>query len=203
MLESREHAMVFFVGCVHKWEPVKDGTVGTDNPIKLAMSGEAPLVTPNLLWHLINRPPPWKKPKEQKTWTLRCTCECHVCTYCCAHDRVQWDRKWYQIQRKDVPIRTKFVRTNVRASIKVGPSQPPMSFVDAHGHTALCSLVGEKDSKVASGNVMKARETGEEKLGPQILNNSSTHDYRSSKRKTPPMPSVGRATGGAGGARKQ
>jgi hypothetical protein len=89
VLESSEHAMVFFVRGTHELELVKDGTVGADTPIKLAMSGVAPLVTPNWLWHLFDRPPPWKKPKEGKTWTLKCACECHVCTYCRARGCVQ------------------------------------------------------------------------------------------------------------------
>ena len=67
ILETTEHPVVFFVEGIHQLELVMHGVVDADTPIQFAISGVAPRVRPSFLSHLINRAPPWRKPKEGKT----------------------------------------------------------------------------------------------------------------------------------------
>ena len=47
---------------------------------------------------------------------------------------------------------------------RVGPSQPPVNFVDGNGYIVLRGLVEAPDCKVGRNKVMKACGSGEEKF---------------------------------------
>ena len=81
--------MVFFVEGVHELELVKDGTMGADTPIRLAVSCVAPLVPPHSMWHLINRAPAVEEAEggEDMDTQVRMRVPCvHLlpCTWSCA-----------------------------------------------------------------------------------------------------------------------
>ena len=57
---------------------------------------------------------------------------------------------------------------------RVGPSQPPLNFVDGNGNIVLRGLVEARDCEGGWNKVMKAWGSGDEKVAPKILSCCST-----------------------------
>ena len=84
---------------------------------------------------------------------------------------------------------------------RVGPSQPPLNFVDGNGYIVLRGVAEARDCKVKCGKVMRVWGSGDEKVLGKIfeLLFNTRRSEEQARDPDPPPPGVGKAKAYRGG----